>query len=364
MFVSKEREIMQNLLDFIKEIQTNDRYASFDEAAVKQGIVLRLLSLLDWDPFNPDEIHPEHDAGEAKVAFSLRHKNADKVFVAVHKGIKTPQKTLEQLVKSAAQAGVKLVVLTDGVSWWFLLPLLGEDLEEKTFCTLDVKRQSAKEIGQYFLDFLSKQNVISGKAVKAAEDIYLTKQKDSLIKEHLPKAWKKLMSEPEKWLGDILAEMTKELCGYLPDNETVEEFIASEVDIRADLSSTQKPKPVPSAPSSQKAPQADDYTGRSIVSFSLKGKKYDVKSWKAMLLKLCEIILPKYKEELDILLTLSGADKEYFSKNPYEFLTSEQVAGTDIYVNVGLSATEVVNLSQEVLTLFGLNSEDLSIETK
>lgn len=355
---------MQNLVDFIKEIQTNDRYASFDEAAVKQGIVLKLLSLLDWDPFNPDEIHPEHDAGEAKVAFALRHKNADKVFVAVHKGLKNPQKTQEQLVKSAAQAGVKLAVLTDGAAWWFLLSLLGEDLEEKTFCTFDMKDQPAKEVGQHFLDFLSKQNVISGKAVKAAEDIYLTKQKDFLIKEHLPKAWQKLMSEPEKWLGDMLAEMTKELCGYLPDKETVEEFIASEVDIRAEISGTQKPKPVPSAPPSKKAPQADDYTGRSIASFSLKGKKYDVKSWKAMLLKLCEIILPKHKEELDILLTLSAEDKEYFSKNPYEFLSGEQIQGTDIYVNVGLSATEVVNLSQEILALFGLKSGDLSIETK
>ena len=59
---------MQKVVDFIREIQTNDRYAAFDEAAVKQGIVLRLLSLLDWDPFNPDEIHPEEDPGSPSLS--------------------------------------------------------------------------------------------------------------------------------------------------------------------------------------------------------------------------------------------------------------------------------------------------------
>jgi len=355
---------MQNVVDFIKEIQTNDRYASFDEAAVKQGIVLKLLSLLDWDPFNPDEIHPEVDAGEAKVAFSLRHKNADKVFVAVQKGLKNPERQQELLVASAAKAGVKIAVLTDGITWWFMLPLLGEDLEEKTFCTVDMNGHQAKEISQSFQDFLSKQNTVSGRAVKAAEDIYLTRQKEFLIKEYLPKAWQQLMTEPEKWLVDILAETTKELCGYMPDRDAVEAFIASEVDLKADISGTLRPKPAPMAPPAKKAPQADDYTGKSVVSFTLKGKKYDAKSWKALLLKLCEVILPKHKEELDILLTLSGKDKEYFSKNPYEFLSGEQIQGTDIYVNIGLSAAEVVKLSHEILALFGLKSGDLSIETR
>ena len=357
---------MQKVVDFIREIQTNDRYAAFDEAAVKQGIVLRLLSLLDWDPFNPDEIHPEEDPGEARVAFSLRNKNADKVFVAVHKGLKNPQKQQELLVASAARGGVKIAVLTDGIAWWFLLPLLGESLEEKTFCTVDMRSQQAKDAEQCFQDYLSKQNVVSGKAVKAAEDIYLTRQKDFLIKENLPRAWQQLMSEPGKWLGSMLAEMTKELCGYLPDKETVEAFIASAVDFKAELSGAGAPaKPAPSAQPYKKTSKAvDDYAGRSVTSFTLKGKKYDVKSWKAMLLKICELILPQHKEELDILLTLSGPDKEYFSKNPYEFLTSEQIPGTDIHVNVGLSASEVVNLSQEILALFGLNSGDLSFETK
>ena len=83
-----------------------------------------------------------------------------------------------------------------------------------------------------------------------------------------------------------------------------------------------------------------------------------------MLLKLCDVIFPKHKDDLDIVLTLSEGDKEFFSKNPYEFLTGERIPGTDIYVDVNLKAMEVVDLSKKILSLFGYSPSDLSIEIK
>jgi len=43
---------MKKLVEFIKKIQTDERFSAFDEAAIKQGVVLKVLSLLDWDPFD------------------------------------------------------------------------------------------------------------------------------------------------------------------------------------------------------------------------------------------------------------------------------------------------------------------------
>ena len=227
-----------------------------------------------------------------------------------------------------------------------------------------VDYRGLKENRQNLEDFLSKNNVISGKSFKAAEHIYSTRLKVLLIKENLPKAWKKVLSEPEKWLYDILAEVTEELCGHKPDREIVEKFLALEIDGKADISSILRPKP-PTRPRESKASvKKEDFTGKSIVSFTLRGVKYEVKSWKAMLLKICEIVAAKHKDDFEMVLTLSGPNKEYFSTNPYELLTCEQIPGTEMYVDVNLSAMGVVALSHRILSLFGYKEKDLSIETK
>jgi hypothetical protein len=83
-----------------------------------------------------------------------------------------------------------------------------------------------------------------------------------------------------------------------------------------------------------------------------------------MVLKLCDIVFPRHKDDLDIVLTLSEGDREFFSKNPYEFLTGEKISGTDLYVDVNLKATEAVDLSRKILSLFGYKETDFSIQIK
>jgi hypothetical protein len=112
------------------------------------------------------------------------------------------------------------------------------------------------------------------------------------------------------------------------------------------------------------AVRADDYTGKTILSFTLKGTRYEVKSWKAMYIKFCEVVFPKHKDDLDVLFTLSKPGKEYFSKNPYQLLTCEKIAGTGMYVDVNLTAREVVELSQKMLHLLGYDDNALSFEVK
>ncbi|MGE5839284.1 MAG: hypothetical protein ACM34H_05070, partial [Deltaproteobacteria bacterium] len=118
----------------------------------------------------------------------------------------------------------------------------------------------------------------------------------------------------------------------------------------------------PQAPKAHARP--DDYSGKTILSFSLNGTRYDVKSWRAMYLKFCELVLPKHKEDLDVLFTLSKPGKEYFSKNPYQLLTCEKIAGTNMYVDVNLSPREVVELCQKMIHLLGYEDNALSLEIK
>jgi predicted type IV restriction endonuclease len=360
---------MKKLVDFVRKIQSEKRFAGFDEAAIKQAIVLKSLSLLDWDPFDVDEVQPECEIGNGRVDFSLRHNNKNKVFLFVKKGPRDFPSHQDKVLSDAAQGKADLAILTDGLTWWLFLPLLGGLADEKKFHVIDMNVQTAEEISEKLAEFLSKENVTSGRALKTAESIYESRQRNLLIEEHLPKAWQKIINEPEKWLVNLLADVTKELCGYKPERERIEAFLTKEVQAGADMEHMVRPalsRPL-SSQGGKTTPSGrdEDLTGKSIIAFALAGKRYEVKSWKAMFLKLCDVVLPKNrKDELEVLFTIATPQREYFSKNPYEFLTGEKIPGTSVYVDTNLSAREVLDLSHKILMLFGRKESDLSIEVR
>jgi hypothetical protein len=355
--------MMQNLLEFIKKLQSDKRFTSFDEAATKQGIVLKILSLLEWDPFNIDEIQPEYAMGDKRVDFSLRSDNSNKAFVVVEKVEKNLKNSREQLMDFAAKEGVRIAVLTNGITWWFFSPHLGDDFEEKDFLRIQINEQEPEQITQKFLEFLSKRSVVSGKAAKAAENIYQAEQKAIFIEEHLPKAWQEIMKEPEKWLVDIVVKVTEGLCGHKPDKETVKNFLSSDIEIESKIPILIKPEPT-SKPQEEKKSAQKLYTGKPINAFTFKGEKYMVKSWKAMLLKVCELINVEHKDNFEFLINLSTQEGDVFSKDKHRILISEKIPGTHIYVNVDLTPKDTLTLCYEVMSAFGYKESDLSIEAK
>jgi hypothetical protein len=50
--------------------------------------------------------------------------------------------------------------------------------------------------------------------------------------------------------------------------------------------------------------------------------------------------------------------------DPNELRSPEKIPGTDIYVEVNLSANSIVRLSIDILSLFGYKKDDLSIEAR
>jgi predicted type IV restriction endonuclease len=358
----KEGDVMKKLVEFIKKIQSDVRFSAFDEAAIKQGVALKILSLLEWDPFDVDEVQPEYEIQGAKVDFCLKKEKTNKVFIFVRKNEKDFPKHQDKVLSVSVQGKVPIGILTNGLTWWFFLPLVQGSADEKKFLTIEMESQKAEEASEIFENFLTKENVLSGQAEKAAEDIYTARQRNFFIKETLPKAWAQIMSDPKKWLADILGSVTEELCGYHPDREAIDEFISSKFKEKVDLESLIQPTPAARSQPAKTAVRADDYTGKTILSFTLKGTRYEVKSWKTMFLKFCEVVFPKNKDDLDVLFTLSKPGKEYFSKNPYQLLTCEKIAGTGMYVDVNLTAREVVDLSQRILHLLGYEENSLALE--
>jgi hypothetical protein len=348
---------LDNLTAFYKEIQSGGRYRNLNEAGIKQSIVLRLLSLLGWDPFNIDEIEPEYSLKNIRVDFVLKHNKSPRVFLFVRKDLNDSVIYLENLLDLSAKRNVGIAVLTDGLKWWFFLPKIKGVVEDKRFCTIEIDKLKLKDINKHFSDFLSRQNIISNNSVKIAEVICDTRRKMFLIHEHLPKAWQKIMSQPERWFTGIISEVTEDLCGYKPDREKVKEFIISEVRMGAGRSDSSRNEFF----HRMRKKGESDYKGKSIVSFTLNGQSYKVDSWKDMLLKICGILASKHRDDFETVeyITLNG--RSFFSKDRYEFLFGERISGTNFYVNMHMPDMYAVALSKELLVHFGYKASDLAI---
>lgn len=108
--------------------------------------------------------------------------------------------------------------------------------------------------------------------------------------------------------------------------------------------------------------KSQDFKGKALVSFSFKGKKYETKYWKDMMLQISGIMSELHRDKFESVLTLSGRQKPFFSKNPSDLRSSEKIGSTDIYAETNLSSDSMVRLSKNLLSLFGYQESDLSME--
>jgi len=164
--------------------------------------------------------------------------------------------------------------------------------EQRKFYSIDLLQQESEDVAQKFIDFLSKDNISSGQAVKNAEAIYSSRKKKNVVRETLPKAWNKIILDPDELLVELLSETTEKLCGHGADSELIERFMSKNRDnwLIPEIS-TVKVSPPPGRKSVSKKPsRLTGYTGKSISSFSFRGDVYEVRFWKDMLVTLCEVL--------------------------------------------------------------------------
>lgn len=235
------------LTELILDFRSNDQIASFDEATTKQTVILNLLSTLGWKIFDAEETKPEYSVTAKRVDYALRINSINKVFLEVKKPVEELESHQEQLLGYAFQEGVKLAVLTNGITWWFYLPLNEGSWEQRRFYAIDVLQQEPEDVATKFMDFLSRENVKSEMALRKATEIYQGNVRDNEIKKNMPRAWNKIVSEPDGLLVDLLLETIEKICGYRAEEGQVKRFLSENAEnLRiADSRMSSKPYPGP-----------------------------------------------------------------------------------------------------------------------
>jgi hypothetical protein len=215
----------EKLSTLFNRIKADSNLLTVSEAQTSQGIVLPILNNLGWDVFNTSEVTPEYSVGGRRVDFALRIQSINKVFLEIKKTSENLDNHQEQLVYYAFQQGVKLAILTNGITWQFYLPLQEGSWEQRRFFTIDLMEQSLDDAIEKFESLLSRKNIDSGNAYQNAKSLYEGRQKNKIIKENLPKAWQKLISEPDEMLVELLNETLEKISGYKAENNQITDFL-------------------------------------------------------------------------------------------------------------------------------------------
>lgn len=356
------------LVTAINEIRENKSLFTLDEASIKSGVILRLLSLLGWNPFDINEVKPEYTIETKRVDFSLRIGGMNKAFLEVKRPSENLEQHQEQLLNYSFREGVKLAVLTNGMTWWFYLPLHEGSWEQRRFFAADFLAQDATTIADRLIELLSKAVLNSGDAIKNAEHLYKSRQKESVLKEAIPKAWDKIINDPDDLLVDLLIETTEKLSGFRPEVSDIEQFLASfshgsapqsEVQTTS-LSQTTRSSPRPRTTSIN----GDDYINKMVQTIELLGKSYTPRNWKEVLVLVSEEMHRRHPSEFDKCLGLRGSKMKYFSLNSNELSQPFNISNSKIFVETKLNSNSIVRRSRDLMSLFGHNDDDLKITAR
>ena len=358
----------------IQRIRSDKAIPDLDEPAIKQGVILHILNILGWDTFDIEEVKPEHSVdyhsvGRRKVDYALRSNGRNKVFLEAKNPKEDLAKHVEQLLDYSFREGVRLAVLTNGLNWWFYLPLREGSWEERRFSVIELRNPDVSQTTERLISFLSMENVRSGTAVKNAESHLARLWKDKKIKEALPKAWEQLINEPDEILIELLNQKVKELSGWQPDQEKIKRFL-SDVSKPAHVSPISTPPRTTNPRSTFLRPPAPrphtlrghNYKDKKLMAFIFEGQSHPCRSWTQMLVDLAEEMFRRHAEKFDCVRELRQR-KPYFSDNPSDLRQPRRIGDSIYFVETNLNTAQRVDISDVLLAKFGYSPEDLVIET-
>lgn len=213
------------LKEHIKEIRDALLAGGFpNEAAVSNGVVMRLLQTLGWPVFDSRIVWPQYTVEGRRVDFALCHKDKPAIFIEV-KQVGQSEGADRQLFEYAFHSGVPMAVLTDGQEWHFYLPAESGHYEERRVYKLDILERELEESAERLERYLSYQSVCSGKSIQSARSDYQNVARKREIESYLPVAWQKLLEEQDELLIELIADKVESLCGYKPDIDAVSDFL-------------------------------------------------------------------------------------------------------------------------------------------
>ena len=210
-------------IDDIRRRLEQKEYIS--EAAVRQGIIERLLGVLAWPTYDTKVVFPEYGVDRGDVDYALCHpESTPRAFIEV-KRVGNIDKGTEQLFDYAYSIGVTILVLTDGQKWRFYHPAGECSYENRQVEELDFIVRNSSECAKLLDRYLNYESVKTGKSAKVIAEDYRNIVNQRQLEERLPEVWSELVQEKNEYLLLAVMEKAKDKVGHEPTEEQVVTFL-------------------------------------------------------------------------------------------------------------------------------------------
>lgn len=204
-----------------------------NEAAVRSGIVMRLLRALGWPDEDPSLVAPEYSIGGRRVDFALCQRPlTPAVFLEVKPvGEANPTNTNadtdaeKQLFEYAFHQGVPIAVLAKGGRWSFYWPAGQGVYEERKIAKIDLSADAPEQCAEVLRRYLDYQTVLSNQAERNARSDHEISRKRREAKRALAPAWRRLLEQPHETLVDLLCREAGKIAGLPIERDDAIELI-------------------------------------------------------------------------------------------------------------------------------------------
>lgn len=214
--------LKEHIDDIRKGLET-DRYQ--DEAAVSQGIVLRLLGAVGWSTFDPQIVVPQYGVEERKVDYALCYSPSKPPILIEVKRVGNIEGAERQLFEYAFHEGVSIAILTDGRKWIFFHPIGQGDYRERKVHEMDLIEDDSEKNAKRLERYLNYEAICTGEAVEAIKEDYEKVIQQRQVEAYLPEVWIELVEEKNDYLLLAIMEKAKHKVGYEPTEEQVVDFL-------------------------------------------------------------------------------------------------------------------------------------------
>ena len=361
---------MQTLSDCIKEIQNDSNISTLNEAQVRRSVIERILEFLGWNTSNYNEVKLEYGVGTRRVDYTLQINRDNEVFIEAKKPGEKLENHQEQLLDYSFKEGVDLAILTNGIEWWFYLPLKKGAWNDRKFYTIDIRKQEIEDIVDKFGLLLSQQNVASGEAVQHAESILKSSQREKILEERLPEAWDNVIKNavsPDSLLADLLAETAEEVCGFKLERDEILRFIRDHYKkwLLSPESGQEVPPPVKRR-GTKTLRQTKDQTEKPKW-MQINGESYELEYKYDILVNTANWLIDKgYLKPSDCPVKLTSQAKNYFinrtpERAPDLKFWHPKKLKNGLFIEADRSDIAIEN-AQKLLKKYGYDPEMLKIE--
>ncbi len=296
-----------------------------NEAAVSQGIVLRLLGALGWPTYETQVVCPEYALSGRRVDYALCHPSNKPVAFIEVKQVGQSDGAERQLFEYAFHEGVPVAILTDGQEWNFFLPAEQGDYAERRVYKLDILERDLNESVMRLDRYLSYSRVRSGAALAAAREDYGNVSRSRQMLSTLPDAWAKLVAEEDELLLELVADKVENLCGFKPDVDMVAKFLRESVALRTISPLGKAATGSPDAsPSPRRPPRGDQGSASpprpSAVGYTLDGRFTACRNGREVMVSVFEAFAARDASFLERFAARPkhGRTRRYLARTPEE----------------------------------------------